>query len=326
MATTITNVTLKQRYEAALREYNCCKSLVGLYPSQYSKPLEKAKKELEAIKKEMQITASSNIIAAAIEKAVEKQQKKAEVVKVKPTEKKQEKPVEKKQEKKEKKESKNDSNSHKEVKSEEQQPKPKEEVKAAKEIKVISEDLKKRLEEKKKVEDAFFKKYDPESTNDWGPYSMLSDNQVHEALEKFVSSKIPFTEYTRKQMEALLYHVSTHPMDEKRTLCVPRLSKAYKKELDSVKREFTDFDLALRSEDNWVYFNSVTRESIIVPINKKEVKIISEDEDTQSEQEVVSQPEQMQQPEEPAVNPDSPNPFLEFKFNSERLVPGYSTR
>ena len=321
----INNTSLKDRYNAALREYNCCKSLVGLYPNQYIKPLEKAKKELEAIEREISESAT-DIIAEAMAKVVEKQQKKAEVVKVKPAEKKQEKPVEKKQEKKEKKESKNDSNSHKEVKSEEQQPKPKEEVKAAKVIKVVSEDLKKRLEEKKKVEDAFFKKYDPESTNDWGPYSMLSDDQVYEALEKFVSSKIPFTEYTRKQMEALLYHVSTHPLDEKRTLCVPRLSKAYKKELDSVKREFTDFDLALRSGDNWVYFNSVTRESIIVPINKKEVKIISEDE-AQSEQE-VTRPVQMKQPETttPTVNPDSPNPFLEFKTNPGRLIPGYTAR
>ena len=323
-----TNTTLKQKYEAVLREYNCCKSLVSLYPSQYSKPLEKAKKELEAIKEEMRITATANIIAAAVEKATENQKKKdsaAEPVKV---EKKQEKKeskkdssepvVEKKQEKKEEKkesESKKDSNSHKEV-TEEQQ--PKEEIKAAKEL--ISSDT---VEEKGKVEEAYLKKHDPKP---WKQYSLFTDEQMLDTVKGAIKSIIPLEEYSRPQLDTLLWYVSRNGNDENRTLHVPKLTISVKNALKSSKYSFDDFDLAIREKDHWVYLSSEIKDGEINQLNveipkkqekKKEVKIIAED-DAQAQVEQTTQPL--------TVPEDSINPFLALQNNPGRLIPGYSSR
>ena len=324
-----TNTSLKDRYNAALREYNCCKSLVGLYPSQYTKPLEKAKKELDELKKQIQIAETANIIAVAVEKAVEKQKKdSAEPVKV---EKKQEKKeskkdssepvVEKKQEKKEEKkesESKKDSNSHKEVKSEEQQ--PKEEVKAAKEL--TSSDT---VEEKNKVEEAYLKKHNPKP---WKQYSLFTDEQILDTVKGAIKSIVPLAEYSRPQLDTLLWYVSRNGNDDNRTLHVPKLTISVKNALKSSKYSFDDFDLAIREKDHWVYLSSEIKDGEINQLNvevpkkqekKKEVKIIAEDDPQQT-----AQVEQSTQPL--AVPENSINPFLELQSNPGRLIPGYSSR
>lgn len=323
------NTSLKDRYNAALREYNYCKSLVGLYPNQYTKPLEKAKKELDELKKQIQIAETANIITAAVEKAVEKQQKKdsAEPVKV---EKKQEKKeskkdssepvVEKKQEKKEEKkesESKKDSNSHKEVKSEEQQ-QPKEEIKAAKEL--TSSDT---VEEKNKIEEAYLKKHNPKP---WKQYSLFTDEQMLDTVKGAIKSIVPLAEYSRPQLDTLLWYVSRNGNDENRTLHVPKLTISVKNALKSSKYSFDDFDLAIREKDHWVYLSSEIKDGEINQLNvevpkkqekKKEVKIIAEDDQT-------AQVEQSTQPL--AVPEDSINPFLALQNNPGRLIPGYSSR
>lgn len=322
MATNNTN--LKDRYNAALREYNCCKSLVGLYPSQYTKPLEKAKQELDKIKEEMRIAATANIIAAAVEKATENQKKKdsSEPIKV---EKKQEKKeskkdssepvVEKKQEKKEESESKKDSNSHKEVKSEEQL---KEEIKAAKEL--TSSDT---VEEKNKVEEAYLKKHDPKP---WKQYSLFTDEQMLDTVKGAIKSIVPLEEYSRPQLDTLLWYVSRNGNDENRTLHVPKFTISVKNALKSTKYSFDDFDLAIREKDHWVYLSSEIKDGKINQLNvevpkkqekKKEVKIIAEDDQT-------AQVEQNTQPL--AVPEDSINPFLAFQNNPGRLIPGYTSR
>ena len=319
------NTSLKDRYNAALREYNCCKSLVGLYPSQYTKPLEKAKKELEAIKEEMRIATTANIIAAAVDKAVEKQQKKdsSEPVKV---EKKQEKKeskkdssepvVEKKQEKKEESESKKDSNSHKEVKSEEQQ--LKEEIKATKEL--TSSDT---VEEKNRVEEAYLKKHNPKP---WKQYSLFTDEQMLDTVKGAIKSIVPLEEYSRPQLDTLLWYVSRNGNDENRTLHVPKLTISVKNALKSSKYGFDDFDLAIREKDHWVYLSSEIKDGEINQLNvevpkkqekKKEVKIIAED-DVQAQVEQTTQPL--------TIPEDSINPFLALQNNPGRLIPGYSSR
>ena len=320
------NTSLKDRYNAALREYNCCKSLVGLYPSQYTKPLEKAKKELEAIKEEMRITTTANIIAAAVDKAVEKQQKKdsSEPVKV---EKKQEKKeskkdssepvVEKKQEEKKESESKKDSNPHKEIKSEEQ---PKEEVKAAKEL--SDEDIQERnIQEKNKIEEAYLKKHSPKP---WKQFMLFSDEQMLSAVkESGIKSIVPLENYSRSQLDAVAWYISKYAGDD-RTIYIPRLTSKLEDILKSSKYNFDDFDLVIKEPNQWVYISSELNADgkvikLAVPATvKKKVKIIPPEQEAQPEQ-IPEQPIQ--------TNPEySINPFLAFQNNPGRLIPGYSSR
>ena len=320
------NTSLKDRYNAALREYNCCKSLVGLYPNQYTKPLEKAKKELDELKKQIQIAETANIIAAAVDKATENQKKKdsSEPVKV---EKKQEKKeskkdssepvVEKKQEEKKESESKKDSNSHKEVKSKEQQ--PKEEVKAAKEL--SDEDIQeKNIQEKNKIEEAYLKKHSPKP---WKQFMLFSDEQMLSAVkESGIKSIVPLENYSRSQLDAVAWYISKYPGDD-RMIYVPRLTSKLEDILKSSKYNFDDFDLVIKEPNQWVYISSELNADgkvikLAVPATvKKKVKIIPPEQEAQSEQ----IPEQTIQQQI-----DSINPFLELQSNPGRLIPGYSSR
>ena len=299
------NTNLKDRYNAALREYNCCKSLYGLYPNQYTKPLEKAKQELDKIKKEMQVAATANIIAAAVEKATEKQQKNsAEPVKI------ESKPAEKKQEKKE----------EKKVKSEEQQ--PKEEVKATKELTTDENIQEKNIKEKNKIEEDYLKKHSPKP---WKQYKLFSDEQILSAVkESGIKSIVPLENYSRSQLDAIAWYISKYPSDEYRMIYIPRLTSKLEDVLKSSNYEFDDFDLVIKEPDQWVYLSSELNPDgkvikLTVPaVAKKKVKIIPPEQEAQPEQ---TQPVQMQ------INPeDSINPFLALQNNPGRLIPGYSSR
>ena len=311
MATIIINNTnLKERYNAALREYNCCKSLVGLYPNQYSKPLEKAKKELEKIEREISEN-SADIISAAVAKVVEKQQKKDEYVELVEV------PI-KKQEKKEKKESKKDSTPQTQKKATDN--KPKEEIKAGKYL--TDDEINNAIKEKNKVEEAYLKKHSPKQ---WKMYMLFSDEQMLNAVKGAIKSIVPLENYSRPQLDALLWYVTKFGENESRTLYVPKLTNILKKELKSSKYEFDDFDLAIKEEDKWVYLsselnnNEIIRLEVKIP-DKKQVKIITENEESQQAPVLLVQ---MQQP----INPeDSINPFLELQTNPGRLIPGYTAR
>ena len=304
------NTSLKDRYNAALREYNCCKSLVGLYPNQYTKPLEKAKKELDELKKQIHIAETANIIAVAVEKTIENQQKKDEYVELIEV------PIKKKQEKKEKKESKKDDSTSQKTTDNKQ---PKEEVKAAKEL--TDENIQeKNIQEKNKVEEAYLKKHSPKP---WKQFMLFSDEQMLSAVkESGIKSIVPLENYSRSQLDAIAWYISKYPGDD-RIIYVPRLTSKLEDILKSSKYNFDDFDLVIKELNQWVSISSELNADgkvikLAVPIaTKKKVKIIPPEQEAQSEQ----IPEQTIQQQI-----DSINPFLALQNNPGRLIPGYSSR